>query len=277
MANITAAQVNELRKKTGAGMMDCKKALVESNGDIEQAIDILRKKGQKVAAKRADRDAKEGVVIAKTNADNTYAAIVMVNCETDFVAKNEDFVNYVNSIIDLAIANQVESADALKGLELNGSKVEETLIERTGVIGEKIDLGGFSFVKAPLCAGYIHQGSRLATIVAFNKSVEGGAQLGREIAMQVAAMSPVAVNKDEVPADVIEREKEIAMEQIRNEGKPENMIEKIAMGKLNKFFKENTLLDQVFVRDGKKTVAEYLKGTDAELTVNAFRRLQLGE
>ncbi len=275
--NITAAQVNDLRKLTGAGMMDCKKALVESEGDMEKAVDYLRKKGQKVAANRADRAATEGVIISKTSADASYAAVVMVNCETDFVAKNEDFVKYAHSILDLAIANKVQSIDELKKLNLNGRTVEETIVDQTGVIGEKIDLGAFYKIEAPVTAAYIHPGNRLSTIIGLNKpEVANVQQLGRELAMQVAAMDPVAVDEADVPQEVIQREIEIGMEQARNEGKAEEMLEKIARGKLNKFYRESTLLNQDFVRDNKKTVKQYLAETDKALTVTAFKRVALG-
>ncbi|MDD3636569.1 MAG: translation elongation factor Ts [Bacteroidales bacterium] len=275
--NITAAQVNELRKLTGAGMMDCKKALVESEGDMEKAVDILRKKGQKVAAKRADREAKDGVVLAKTNADNTYAAVLMINCETDFVAKNEDFVKNAESILDLAIENKITDVEGLKKLELNGRTVEGIITDQTGVIGEKIDLGAFEKIEAPFTAAYIHPGNRLATVVGLNqKDNEKLAQIGRELAMQVAAMDPVAVDEADVPQDVIQREIEVGMEQARNEGKPEEMLEKIAKGKLNKFYRENTLLNQDFVRENKKSVRQYLSEVDKDLTVTAFKRLMLG-
>lgn len=276
--NITASQVNELRKQTGAGMMDCKKALVESNGDMEQAIDLLRKKGQKVAAKRADRDAKDGVVLSKTSADNSYAAVLMINCETDFVAKNEDFVKYAESILDLAIANKVKEAESLKKLQLSDKRtVEETITDQTGVIGEKIDLGAFEAIEAPFTAAYIHPGNRLATIVGLNlNNNEKLAQIGHEMAMQVAAMDPVGVDEHDVSEDVIRREIEVGMEQARNEGKPEEMLEKIAKGKLNKFYRENTLLNQDFVRENKKAVRQYLSEVDKDLTVTAFKRLMLG-
>jgi elongation factor Ts len=275
--NITAAQVNELRKLTGAGMMDCKHALVESNGDMQAAIDYLRKKGQKVAAKRADRDATEGVVISKTSSDQQYAAVVMVNCETDFVAKNEDFVKYAHSILDLAIANKVKTIEDLKNLDLNGRKVEETITDQTGVIGEKIDLGAFNFIEAPITAAYIHSGNRLATIIGLNKAdVANVAQIGRELAMQVAAMDPIGVDEADVPQEAIQREIEVGMEQARNEGKPEDMLEKIARGKLNKFYRESTLLNQDFVRENKKTVRQYLADADKALTVTAFKRVMLG-
>ncbi len=275
--NITAAQVNELRKLTGAGMMDCKKALVESKGDIKAAIDYLRKKGQKVAANRADRQATEGVIVSKTNDTHSYAALIMVNCETDFVAKNEDFIAYVHSILDLAVAQKVSSLDQLKTLELNGRKIEDTIIDQTGVIGEKIDLGAFFFIEAPATAAYIHPGNRLATIVGLNKpQSEHINQLGRELAMQIAAMDPIAIDQDDVPQEVIQREIEVGMDKARNEGKPEHLLEKIAKGTLNKFFRENTLLNQDFVRDTKKTVRQYLTEADKDLTVTAFKRVMLG-
>ncbi|MCF8347813.1 MAG: translation elongation factor Ts [Bacteroidales bacterium] len=274
--NITAQQVNELRKTTGAGMMDCKKALVEAEGDMEKAIDILRKKGQKVAANRADRSADEGVVLAKTSADGKYAAIVMVNCETDFVAKNNDFVAYVQSIADLAVNNQAKSADELGALSLNGRTVAETVVDQTGVIGEKIELGKFDFVAGESAYAYIHPGNRIATVVAFNKAGDHLAQAGKDVAMQAAAMAPVALDKGDVPQTTIDREMEIGMDQARQEGKPEEMLEKIAMGKLTKFYKENTLLNQAFIKDGKKSVADYLNDVEKGLTVVAFKRFALG-
>ncbi len=274
MTKITAADVNKLRKHTGAGMMDCKKALVECEGDFDKAVDYLRKKGQKVASKRADREATEGVVIAKTTEDQTYGAVVMVNCETDFVAKNEDFVTFVNSIADLAIANQPKSTDELKELELNGRKVADLITDQTGVIGEKIELGAFQCVEAAKTFAYIHQGNRLATVLGLNKAGDVD-QLGKELAMQVAAMAPIAVNEEGVDAEIIEKEKQIGMDQAREEGKPEQILEKIAMGKVNKFLKENTLVNQAFIRDTKKTVKEYLAETDKDLTVTSFARLML--
>ncbi len=270
MIKITAAEVNKLRKQTGAGMMDCKKALVECEGDIEKAVDYLRKKGQKVASKRADREATEGVVIAKTNEAGTYGAVVMINCETDFVAKNNDFISYVDSIIDLAIAKQPKDAAELKAFNLNGRTIEESIIDQTGVIGEKIELGDFAVLEAPIVYAYNHQGNRLATILGLNK--DGFEQVGRDLAMQVAAMAPIAVDKDQIDASVIEREKEIGMDQARQEGKREDLLEKIAMGKLNKFFKENTLLNQDFIKESKKSVKQYLAESDKDLTVSGFKR-----
>lgn len=275
--NITASQVNELRKQTGAGMMDCKQALVESQGDMEKAVDYLRKKGQKVAAKRADREATEGVIVSKTSADMQYAAVIMVNCETDFVAKNEDFVKYAHSILDLAVNNKVQSIEELNSLELNGRKVEDTITDQTGVIGEKIALGAFYKIESPLTAAYIHSGNRLATIVALSKAdFENASQIGRELAMQIAAMDPVAIDESDVSQEVIQREIEIGMEQARNEGKPEEMLEKIARGKLNKFYRESTLLNQDFIRENKKTVRQYLGEVGKDLTVTAFKRVMLG-
>jgi len=257
-------------------MMDCKKALTETEGDMEKAIDVLRKKGQKVAANRADRSATEGVVLAKTAADGKYAGIVVVNCETDFVAKNNDFVAYVESIIDVAVAHQAKTAEELSGLDMNGRTIGETIIDQTGVIGEKIELGNFAFVEGESTYAYVHPGNRIATIVAFNKGGDQLAQAGKDIAMQAAAMAPVALDKGDVSKDIIEREIEIGKDQARQEGKPEEMLEKIALGKLNKFYKENTLLNQTFIKDSKKSVADYLNDTEKGLTVVAFKRFALG-
>ena len=272
---ITAQQVNELRKLTGAGMMDCKKALVETEGDMEKAIDVLRKKGQKVAAKRADRDADEGVVLAKVNDDGTFAAAVMINCETDFVAKNSDFIAYAQTILDLAVANKAKDADTLKAMNLNGRTVDESITDQTGVIGEKIQMGRYEIVEAASAFAYIHPGNRIATIAGLNKAGDFNA-VGKDVVMQIAAMAPIALNQESIPQDVIDREIEVGKDQARQEGKPEAMLEKIAVGKLNKFFKENTLLNQAFIKDTKITVSQYLKNTDNELTVVDFKRLMLG-
>ncbi len=273
---ITAQQVNELRKATGAGMMDCKKALTETDGDMEKAIDVLRKKGQKVAANRADRSATEGVVLAKTTVDGKYAGIVMVNCETDFVAKNNDFITYVDSIIDIAVANQAKTADELAAMKLADRTIGETIVDQTGVIGEKIELGNFACVEGESTYAYVHPGNRIATIVAFNKAGEHLAQAGKDVAMQAAAMAPVALDKGDVSKEIIDREIEIGKDQARQEGKAEEMLEKIALGKLNKFYKENTLLNQTFIKDSKKSVADYLNDTEKGLTVVAFKRFALG-
>lgn len=275
MANITATEVNKLRKMTGAGMMDCKRALVESEGDFEKAIDILRKKGQKVASKRADKETNEGIVLAKATNDKKFAAVIMLSCETDFVAKNKDFVEFANKVIDLALIQKPKSLDEIKALELDGRSIAEGVTELVGKTGEKMDLAHYEFIETANVTAYNHQGNRLATILGLNKD-NGLQDIGRELAMQVAAMNPVAVDKDDVPQEVIDKEIEIGKEQARQEGKPENILEKIAMGKLNKFFKENTLLNQNFVRDTKKTVAQYLKETDPEIKVTGFNRLMLG-
>jgi elongation factor Ts len=275
MANITAAEVNKLRQMTGAGMMDCKKALEESGGDYEQAIDILRKKGQKVASKRADKEANEGIVIAKTTEDHKFAAIVMLNCETDFVAKNTEFVGFAKSVLDMALKHKPKSLDELKNLDWNGRKLVDGVTDLIGKTGEKMDLAKYEFMEAGKVFAYNHQGNRLATILGLNKE-NGSDDVGHQLAMQVAAMSPIAVDSADIPQDVIKKEIEIGMDQARQEGKPENMLEKIAMGKLNKFYKESTLLNQDFVRDSKMTVGQFVKQTDPELKVIGFKRLMLG-
>ncbi len=271
MVEIQAAEVNKLRKATGAGMMDCKKALQEANGDFEAAIDIIRKKGQLVASKRADREASEGVVIAK--ADGKKASIIILNCETDFVAKNENFIKFAESILKIALDNLPVDLPALKSLPFDGKTVSEKINEQIGIIGEKIDVGNYGKIQAEEVISYIHQGNKLATLVGFNKKVN--AQVGKDIAMQVAAMAPVAVDKADVSDDVIRKEKEIGREQARLEGKPENILDKIAEGKLNKFFKESTLLNQDFTRDNKKTVRQYLNEADPDLKVTEFIRFSL--
>lgn len=278
MAKITAAQVNELRRITGAGMMDCKKALVEADGDKEKAMEILRKKGQKIANKRADKEATEGIVIAKTSGDTKRAAILKINCETDFVAKNDEFVDFANKVIDLALEKKMENKEDIVNAQLNGKAVKDIITDLMGKIGEKIELSNYDYLSDEKTVAYNHQGNKLAAIVSFNKAdVENIDEIGREIAMQIAAMNPAGVDKDDVPKDIVEKELEIGKEQALKEGKPENIVDKIAQGKLNKFFKESTLLNQEFVRDTKKTVSQYLKEADKDLTVNSFRRLQLGE
>ena len=273
--NITAADVNKLRTQTGAGMMDCKKALTEAEGDFEKAVDILRKKGQKVAANRGDREAKEGYVIAKLSDDKKFGAIISLNCETDFVAINADFTAFANKISDIAMANKPADLDALKALSINGRTIAENITDYVGKIGEKIELGKFEFVIAECVTVYNHPGNRVATIVGFNKTADE--QVMRDVAMQAAAMAPVALDKDQVDASVLEREIEIGKEQARAEGKPEEMLEKIAMGKLNKFYKENTLLNQDFIKDNKKTVAQYMNDSEKGLTATGFKRVALGK
>ncbi len=274
MSNITASEVSKLRKMTGAGMMDCKKALQESNGDFDKAIEIIRKKGQAVANKRADREATEGVVLAKINKDGNKAATIVLNCETDFVAKNDNFIAFADSILQLALAKTPANLTELKALKLDNVSVEEKITEQVGIIGEKLDLSYYSSISAPSVISYIHPGNKLASAVGFNKpGVE--IQVAKDIAMQVAAMNPVAVDKENVSAEIIEKEMEIGRDQARQQGKPENIIEKIAEGKLNKYFKENTLLNQAFVKDNKKTIKQYLQEQDKELTVTEFTRYGL--
>ena len=273
MTQISASDVGKLRKQTGSGMMDCKKALIEANGDFDIAVDILRKKGQKVAAKRADRQATEGVVIAKNNTLNTKAIIISLNCETDFVAKNEDFIKIANNILDKAIDNDLSSSEELNNIVLDDSMtVAEKVLEQTGVIGEKIEVSS-QIVESAQVSSYVHAGNRLATVVGFNNTTDS--QVARDVAMQVAAMNPIAIDRDGVEQETIDRELEIAKDLARQEGKPEQMLEKIALGRLNKFFKENTLLNQSFIKDGKKSVAQYLKEHDSELTVTSFKRVGL--
>ncbi|MFH1159855.1 MAG: translation elongation factor Ts [bacterium] len=274
---ITATDVNKLRQMTGAGMMDCKKALQETNGDFEQAIDYLRKKGQKVAAKRADRDANEGFVMAKTNDDKNFAAVIMVSCETDFVGKNEEFVKFAKDVLDLGIANKLKREAALLPLKLGALTIEEKLNEMLSKTGEKMQIVHFETIEAPFVSAYNHHGHRLATIVGFSKSdVKGIEEMGHEVAMQVAAMNPVSVDKEDVDKAIIEREIEIGKEQARQEGKPDDLLEKIAMGKLNKFYKENTLVNQEFIKDNKKTVCQFISEHSKEMKVTGFKRLQLG-
>ena len=270
---ITAAEINKLRQQTGAGMMDCRKALTESNGDFESAIDYLRKKGQKVAALRGDREAKEGVVIAKTTTDNKTGFIINVSCETDFVSKNAEYVAFAQSIMDAALANDVKSAAELNEVKLGNETVADKINEQVAKIGEKIGVSKFERVDAEFVAAYIHGAYRMGVLVALNKEA---VEAGKDIAMQIAAMNPIAVDSSSVPAETIAREREIAIEQVKAEGKPAEMAEKIAMGKINKFFKESTLLAQPFVKDNNKSVADYLKEVDADLKVLTFKRVQLG-
>ncbi len=275
-ATISAADVNKLRQQTGSGMMDCKKALTEANGDFEAAIDILRKKGQKIAANRQDREAKEGYVFGKVTADGTQGFVVAVCCETDFVAINVDFVKYAESILDLAMSKKPSTVDELKALTLGDRTVGETLIDQMGKIGEKIDVVDFQNVKSEKVIIYNHPGNKLTSLIAFNTANQAVADAGRDIAMQVAAMAPVAIDKADVDPSLLEREVEIAKEQIRAEGKPENMIEKISAGKINKFYSEYTLLNQQFIKDEKKTVRQFLEGIDKNAHITAMKRVKLG-
>jgi elongation factor Ts len=273
MSTITAADINKLRQATGAGMLDCRKALTESNGDFEAAIDWLRKQGQKVAAKRSDREAKEGVVLAKTTADNKAGIVLCISCETDFVSKNADFVAFATSIADAAVAHNVKTAEELNNVEINGAKVADLINDKLAAIGEKIEVSKFERVEAPYVASYIHGANRMGVLVGLTQAAE---EAGKDVAMQIAAMNPLAVDETSIPADVIAREKDIAIEMVKAEGKPAEMAEKIAMGKLNKFFKDNTLMAQAFVKDGNQSVADYLKSVQADLKVTAFKRVALG-
>lgn len=274
---ITASDINKLRQATGAGMMDCRKALTESNGDFEAAIDWLRKQGQKVAAKRSDREAKEGVVIAQTNADNTIGYAITISSETDFVSKNADFVAFAQSIADAAVANNVKSAEELSEATVNGAKVSELINDKLASIGEKIGIARFERVEAPYVASYIHGANRMGVLVAFNKEA---VEAGKDVAMQIAALNPLAVNAESIAPETIVRERAIVVDTMKADpkmaGKPDEMIAKIAEGKLNAFFKEQTLLAQAFVKDGSKSVEEYLKSVDKDLKVASFVRVALG-
>jgi elongation factor Ts len=276
-ATITAQDINRLRQATGAGMLDCRKALTETNGDFEAAIDWLRKQGQKVAAKRSDREAKEGVVVARTTFDNKVGIVLTVSSETDFVSKNADFVAFANSIADAAIGNNVKSAEELNDVTINGAKISDLINDKLASIGEKIGISRFERIEAPYVASYIHGANRMGVLVGLNKE---SAEAGKDIAMQIAAMNPLAVDPAAVPPTTVERERAIVTEQIASDpkmaGKPAEMISKIADGKLNAFFKENTLAAQPFVKDSGKSVSDYLKSVDSELKVLEFRRVALG-
>jgi elongation factor Ts len=270
---ITAAEVNKLRKATGAGMMDCKKALVEANGDFDKAIEILRKKGQKVAAKRADRESTEGAAISKVNEARTAGVSIVLGCETDFVGKNENFVNLAHELAELAL--NYSSKDELLAADFNGMTVADKLIEQTGVIGEKLDINAFEKIEAPFVGSYIHAGNKIATLVGLSASAEGAEVVAKDVAMQVAAMNPIALNEEEVDAAIVEKEIEIAKDQLRQEGKPEAMLDNIAKGKLKRFFKDNTLVNQAFIKDSKVSVKDYVK-TIGDVTVTAYKRVALG-
>jgi len=274
MANITAAEVNKLRQTTGAGMMDCKKALVEAEGDFEKAIEILRKKGQKVAANRADRESTEGAAIAKVNSDNTTGVVISLNCETDFVAKNDSFVALANELAELALG--FDNKEDFLRADFKGLPVSEKLIEQTGVIGEKIEIGGFERLSAPFVGAYIHAGNKIATLAGLSANVEGADVAAKDVAMQAAAMNPVALNEEAVDQSIIDKEIEIAKDQLRQEGKPEAMLDNIAKGKLNRFFKDNTLVNQDFIKDSKQSVAQYVKSVAPNLEVTGFARVALG-
>jgi elongation factor Ts len=274
MSNISAADVAKLRRMTGAGMMDCKKALEEAQGDFEKAQELIRKRGQAIANKRADREATEGVVLAKTTADGTRGIMTALNCETDFVAKNADFIALSNKIIDTALSSNPADLEALKETVADGKKISDLVLENSGITGEKFELSFFSKIEAAAVQAYIHQGNMLATLVGFNKAGIDP-QVYKDVAMQVAAMNPVAIDKDDVPEKILAQELDIARDQARREGKPEEMLEKIAQGKLNKFFKESTLLNQEFIKDSKLTIRQYLQSQAKDLTVTGFVRFTL--
>lgn len=273
---ITAADVNKLRQQTGAGMMDCKNALVESNGDFEAAIDILRKKGQKIAAKRGENEAKEGLIFSQASADGKTGVILALNCETDFVAMNDNFRGFMQSLVDIALANMPASIDELKALPYDEKlSVEEKITEHVGVVGEKLDLSKFATITAAQVSAYNHPGNQIATLVGLSINSEAAEDAGKQVAMQVAAMNPLALNKDGIDQNTIDRELEIGKELAIQEGKPADMAEKISQGRLNKFFQENTLLSQPFVRDNKLTVEEFLNSAEKGLTVTSFERFAL--
>ena len=277
MSTITATDINKLRQATGAGMMDCRKALTETNNDFEAAIDWLRKQGQKVAAKRSDREAKEGVIIAQTSADHKTGFVVCISCETDFVSKNAEFVAFAQVIADAAVANNVKSAAELNELSVNGTKVSDMINDKLASIGEKIGVAKFERVDAAYVASYIHGSYRMGVLVGLSSEA---AEVGKDLAMQIAAMNPVAVDSESVPAETVARERAIIIDTMKEDpkmaGKPEEMIVKIAEGKINAFFKEQTLLAQAFVKDGGKTVGEYVKSVDGALKVTEFKRVALG-
>jgi elongation factor Ts len=276
MSTITASEVNKLRQQTGAPLMDCKKALVESNGDFEAAIDYLRKKGQKVSAMRSEREAKEGVVYALTNETHNIGVAVNLGCETDFVAKSADFIAFAKLAAEQALKNNTQNADELKALKVDGVSLADRTSELVGKIGEKIELKKVEWVKAHYVVAYIHMGYKMAVLVGFDKQKsEKLESTGKDVAMQIAAMNPVAVHKDHVSQDIIDRELDVAREKAKADGKPDNLIDKIAAGALQKYFKENSLLSQQFVKDGNKTVDDVLKEVDKDLKVTEFKRVTL--
>ncbi len=272
---ISASDVNKLRQMTGAGMMDCKKALMEANGDFEKAIDELRKRGQKVAANRADRETKEGYIIAKTNADATKGYLIGLTCETDFVSGSNDFKSFVDAVLELVMANNPSNTEAVMALPMQGVTVADKLSDLIGKIGEKMEFIGYTILEAPKVVIYIHPGNKVVSMVGLSTAT-APIEAGKDVAMQIAAMNPVAIDKGDVDQKTLDREIEVGKEQARAEGKPEEMIEKIAMGKLNKFYTESTLLNQSFIKEDKKTVRQYLDGVEKGLTVKSFKRVQIG-
>ena len=274
MVKITATEVNKLRKTTGAGMMDCKNALVEADGNFDSAIEILRKKGQKVAAKRADRESSEGVAISVTNSKNTSGVGVVLACETDFVGKNADFIDLAHKIAVIGL--KCDSKESLLKENLEEMTVEEKLIEQTGIIGEKIQINDFIRIDAAYVGTYIHAGNKISSLVGFSDKLENIETAGKDIAMQIAAMNPIALDESSVDSNVIEKEIEIAKDQLRAEGKPEQMLDKIAEGKLKRFFKDNTLINQAFIKDSKLSVSQYLSTYGSDLSITSFHRVSIG-
>jgi elongation factor Ts len=271
---IKAADVSKLRKMTGAGMMDCKKALTETDGDFDAAVEYIRKKGQAMASKRADRETTEGATLAKVTADGSKGAVIILKCETDFVGKNESFVALADSILETALNSDATSVDAILELELNGVAIKDVIVEQIGVIGEKIEIAEYAVIAAETVIPYIHPGNQLSVIVGFNQT-DFDTQAGKDVAMQVAAMAPISVDKESVPAEVVESELRIGREKAKEEGKPEAMLDKIAQGRLSKFYKESTLLEQAFVKDNKMSIKQYLNQTSNGLTVTEFKRFSL--
>tara|TARA_B100001105_G_scaffold105801_1_gene84759 strand:- start:1525 stop:2349 length:825 start_codon:yes stop_codon:yes gene_type:complete len=273
MGKITASEVNNLRKISGAGIMDCKNALVEANGDTEIAIEILRKKGQKVAAKRADRDSSEGAAIAKVSDDSTNGIIISLNCETDFVAKNESFISLANELAELALNHN--SIDEFLNSSIDSMTISDKLIQQTGVIGEKLVIGSFEKISASYVGKYIHTGNKIATIIGFSSSVQGIEEASKNVSMQVAAMNPIALDENGIDQKTIDKEIEIAKDQLRQKGKPEAMLENITKGKLKRFFKDNTLVNQDYIKDNKQSVSSYVKSINSDLTITDFKRVSL--
>ncbi len=274
MTKISTAEITKLRKLTGAGIMDCKEALTEADGDFDKAKEIIREKGKAMASKRSEREASEGAVLAKASDDRTKGVMIVLNCETDFVAKNSDFLNLANEIIETALDKIPENLEELKETTLNNTTINEEIINKTGVIGEKLELSYYDYIKAGQVTAYIHPGNKVAALIGLNKSADDE-QIGKDVAMQVASMNPVGIDKDDVPQSEIDKEMEIIKHQIRQEGKPEELVDKIAQGKINKFFKESTLLNQAFIKENKKTVKQYIQEKDKDLTVTAIKQYSI--
>ncbi|BAV95383.1 translation elongation factor Ts [Ichthyobacterium seriolicida] len=277
MSKVTATEVNNLRKITGSGMMDCKRALVKADGDFDKAIEILRKEGQKIAAKRSDRNSSEGVVLAKVNDDGNIGVLISLNCETDFVAKNENFIKLADSFVDLALKSDVSSKEEFLKASYEGISVEEEISKQIGVIGEKIEIGTFDKITSPFVGHYIHTGNKIASLVSFSEKTQGIESVGKDVAMQIAAMNPLALDEGDISKETIEKELEIIKEQLRGEGKPEDILEGISKGKLNKFFKDNTLVNQIFIKDKDLTVGDYVKKHNPNLKLTSFKRSAIGE